>query len=178
MEKKKIYETRVGAPFRREDAQEIGEFFEKHRDKTTSELLDTIRKNRTSAVYNYIEWDDKKAGEQFRLQQVRNIINHITIRITAVGSRIPVRAFFSVQKSPEENKNIYVSLNSVFSDEYYRDQIIGRALVELEAWIERNRQYRELTNIIINLEPLVAEKIKSFVRVPMPVAAIAPAGAK
>jgi len=145
---RKTYKAREGAPFRDEDAQAIGEFVEENEGKTTEELLESVRKNRKCVLYQYIEWDDKKASTLFRLHQVRNIVNHLVIEIEEVGSRVPVRAFFSVQQKPQIVGNVYVSLDTSFSTEFYRKQIIERAKMELNNWTERYQQYEELSDLI------------------------------
>ena len=151
----KIYEARDGSPFSADDAQEIGEFFEKHQGKSTEELLAAVKKNTNSAAYKYIEWDDGKAGQEFRLHQIRNIVNHITLKITEVGSRVPLRAFFSVRASPQATENTYCSFEATFEDEYLKKQIIRRAWNELQNWADRYRQYNELAQAISIIEPII-----------------------
>jgi hypothetical protein len=143
----KIYMARSGAPFKAEDAQEIGKFVESVQDKSTKGILEAVRKDRNCILHAYIEWDNKEAAEEFRLQQIRNIVNHITIEITQLGDGHPVRAFYSINDASHEDAT-YVNVESVFSNTEYRNQVIERAKSELRNWMERYKQYSELSSIV------------------------------
>jgi len=143
----KIYMARTGAPFKAEDAQEIGKFIESVKDKSTMGILEAVKKDRDCVLHKYIEWDNKEAAEEFRLQQIRNIVNHITIEITQLGDGQPVRAFYSINDAIQKN-TIYVNVESVFSNTEYRNQVIERAKSELRNWMERYKQYSELSTIV------------------------------
>jgi len=145
---KKVYGVRKGAPFKKGDAQAIGEFIDGIDVKSSKKILARIKKNKRHIIHGLIEWDDTIAGEEFRLQQVRNIVNHVTIEIKEIGDGLPVRAFFSVNKPDNGDTTVYVDLNQTFSDDYYRSQVISRAKGELSNWQERYHQYNELSEII------------------------------
>ena len=155
--KKIIYKARNGAPFKVDDAQDIGEFIEKIPEKTPENILKSIKKNPRHTIYDCIEWDDKKASYQYRLQQVRNIVNHITIEIEEIGSSVPVRAFYSVN-SIKDKGPVYVDIEMAFKKEYYRDQIRQRAYVELNNWRERYVIYKELKPIVKAISPFLKNK--------------------
>ena len=111
-------------------------------------------------IHGYIEWNDEKASELYRLGQVRNIVNHIIIEISSIGDGLPVRAFYSVQSEPEVKENVYVNIDTTFSNEFYRKQIIERALSELENWRERYGQYQELSDIIGEIDKYFKKREK------------------
>jgi len=146
--KQKVYGARKGAPFKKGDAQAIGEFIDSIDVKSSKKILARIKKNKKHIIHGLIEWDDTIAGEEFRLQQVRNIVNHVTIEIKEIGDGLPVRAFFSVTKQDNGENVVYVDLNQTFSDDYYRSQVISRAKSELSNWQERYHQYNELRGIV------------------------------
>jgi hypothetical protein len=141
-----VYHARSGAPFKEDDAQDIGGFIRKCSGKQTEQILEEIKRNKDEVIYAYIEWDDKKASYQYRLHQVRNIINHIEVDIIRVGSSEPVRirATYSVV---DEGKSIYVDVEAAFTEKEYKEQIISRAKKELENWVERYAIYKELDKI-------------------------------
>jgi hypothetical protein len=167
MKQKAKYSARIGAPFKKEDAQEIGEFIEQNKGKTTEELLEEIRKAKKNIIYSYIEWDDKKASEQYRLHQVRNIVNHIEIEIISLGKKeptileVPIRAFPSVSKVSStgllEGERIYVSMKEGMENPNYKTQIIERAKTELQNWIIRYRIYLELANPITKISEAITD---------------------
>lgn len=154
---KKKYGVRPGSPFRKDDAQAIGEFIDDVKDKTPVGILDEIKKHKNHVIHNYIEWNNDVASVEFRLTQVRNIVNHITIKIVKVNSKkVPIRAFYSVRKETNGKTPVYVDVKTVFSKEYYKEQVVERAFSELKNWRERyNHLYKELGKIFTAIEPFI-----------------------
>lgn len=153
---KNIYGARSGAPFSKKDAQEIGEFIERIQLKTPDNILTEIKRNKKHKIYNLIEWDDAKASHEYRLHQVKNIVNHITIEIKEIGTEnVPIRAFYSIRQEQNGSFPQYVDVQTTFSNEYLRAQVISRAMSELRNWRERYRQYSELSEIIKIMEPYI-----------------------
>lgn len=143
----KIYKTRQGSPFKEEDAQIIGEFIDSTSDKSTKGILEAVRNNPDCAMYKYIEWDDTKAADEYRLQQIRNIVEHIIIEVRQIGNHLPIRAFYSIREIGDSEPK-YVSMETAFDNVSYRQQIIERAKSELRNWAERYSQYEELSSLI------------------------------
>jgi len=164
---KKVYKARVGSPFSQDDAQEVGEFiYERCDGKTTPEILEEVKKHPKSKIYSLIEWDDKKASELYRLERIRNIVNHIHIDIIRIGNSepivlsMPIRAFQSVHKIDTttgmyEGERVYVTAEEGMLNPDYRKQIIERAKTELKNWMDRYNQYQELANIISTIKRLL-----------------------
>jgi hypothetical protein len=159
-ETKKVYKARIGSPFRQEDAQEIGEFIEKCKDKSTRGILEEVKRNPKSKIYSYFEWDKGKAVELYLLQRVREIVSHIEIEVIRIGEQEPVSlnvsvsAFKSVQPINSEER-VYVSFDDGMNTEVYRNQIIERAKTELKNWMEKYNQYKELETIINTIKKLL-----------------------
>lgn len=149
---KKVFVARIGSPFKKEHAQKIGEFIDRISDKSTKNILREIRKNKKHTIYSYIEWDDKKASELFRLQQVRNIVNHIEVEIVEVGNGKPIRAFYSISSDEIGEEVKYVDLKEAFDNSDYRKQVIDRAKNELDNWAARYRQYVEFSRIVKEID--------------------------
>lgn len=145
MEKKKEkkYGAMKGAPFKKEHAQAIGKFIEQAPDKTTPGLLAQIRENPNHTIHDYIEWDDSIAAQKYRLQQVRNIVEHVHIEMEDVQSAVPIRAFFSVREE-DSSQPEYKPIEVAFSKKAHHKQVINRAKNELKNWAERYRVYQEL----------------------------------
>ena len=160
MKKKMIYEARTGSPFKKEEAQDIGELISGIKEKSTENILTEIKNHPTHCIYKYIEWDDRKAGQKYRLSQVRNIVNHIEVKVISIGNPVPIRAFFSV-KECEDTEPIFVDVETCFSDDYTRQQIVGRAKNELENWKDRYRIYTELKPIVKAISRFLEEDTKT-----------------
>jgi hypothetical protein len=155
--KKIIYKPRIGAPFKESDADEIGKFIYSVDKRTPENLLNAIKNNPDTVIHKYIEWDDKKASNEYRLQQIREIVNHIEVVVSVCGEQKPIRAFYSVSV-PESNKPQYVDYSTVFSTELLRSQVIDRALNELTNWRNRYQTYKELEKIINAIDPFLGGK--------------------
>ena len=157
--KKIVFEARSGSPFKKEEAQEIGELISRIEEKSTENILTEIQKHPEHCAYKYIEWNDKKAGHRYRLSQVRNIVNHVVVNIVNIEDSIPIRAFFSVKES-ESTEPIYVDVETTFNDAYTRQQIVSRAKNELQNWKERYYIYTELEPIVKVITSFLEEKPK------------------
>jgi len=155
---KKVYLRRDGASFKKDDAQEIGEFIENCKNKTTRGILEEVKKNPKHKIYSLFEWDKKKAVELYQLQRVREIVSHIEINIISIGNKEPVSlnitvsAFKSVNPIYEtgmyEGERVFVPFEEGMENENYRNQIINKAKTELINWTNRYSQYKELETII------------------------------
>lgn len=139
----KVYGAINGAPFKKGHAQAIGEFIEQSPDKSTPGLLAYIRDNPDHVIHDYIEWDDSVAAQKYRLEQVRNIVEHVYIEVEDMETSVPIRAFFSV-RDEDSGQPKYEPLDLTFSKEAHRKQVIQRAKNELKNWAERYRAYTEL----------------------------------
>ncbi len=142
------YVPRKGAPFKNEDAESIGQFIYSIENRTTQNILDTIRQHPDHPIHKYYDWDMKKAAEQQWLQQTRNIVNHIEIIIEDPkdNTNISTPAFVSITNINHQKQ--YVPIESIIvsddSKQFERKQIISRALQELKGWKERYYIYTEL----------------------------------
>jgi len=129
--KTKKFKARTGAPFSVDDAQKIGEELEEIKSKKLLNPSNIVEraKNPKSILHQYFEWDNNEAAEKWRLQQARNITNHILEVIVIKGNPIEERAFFNVTAKDE---NIYVSLAEVIKTPSYKKQLLKEMEVTLE----------------------------------------------
>lgn len=163
MKEKQLYEAREGAPFNSEDAQEIGEFISRCKNKTTAGILDKIKENPEHTISKYIEWDDTIAAENHRLQTVRNIVNHIEVTIVKLDGKpkeleVAISAFKSISVN---GKREYVPINDVFKNQDWKSQIMSQAKRELENWSERYRQYQILSRQVKKIKAIAADLLAS-----------------
>lgn len=143
--KMKVYKARVGAPFKPEHAQLIGEFINNLPEKTPGVILAQIKNNPGHPIFNYITWDKDKAAYQYQIQQVRNIVNHLILEIREIPVEPGVRAFVSIKSDDQVQ---YMNVETVLSDTVLRNQIIRRATTELRNWMARYSQYTEFQHLI------------------------------
>src|SRR3990167_4529437 len=83
-------------------AQIVGEELErirvKHNDRLTQEDVVKEAAKKTSPLHPAFEWDDKRAGHQWRLDQAGYLIRSITVTVEADETKPPVRAFVNVER--------------------------------------------------------------------------------
>ena len=152
---KKFY-PRTGSPFKKKHVQAIGMFIENINNKTSENILEHIKSSPDHVIHDYITWDDGVAAESYRLQQVRNIVNHIEVRIVDNGNSTPVRAFYALTDEKGTKTSFeYVSVDDVFSNEHKRGQVITRAKTELKNWRDRYKSYNELHDVVSLIEPFI-----------------------
>ena len=129
---KKKFKSRAGAPFSVKDVQKIGEELEQIKSKSIlnpNNIVERAR-NTKSVLHQYFDWDDTEAAEKWRLQQARNITNHILEVVIIKGNKIEQKAYFNV--IAKNNKNAYVSLAEAITIPSYKKQLLKEMEVTLE----------------------------------------------
>lgn len=97
-------------------------------------LVDVSRPE-DAALHNEFEWNDSIAAEKWRMQEARVLIDAVVL-VVEEAEVAPVRAFVQV----EEQSN-YEPIHVILKDENKTEQLLQRALTELNAF--RNK-YRSL----------------------------------
>jgi len=127
----------------------------------TAENLLKKASKKSSLLYEFFDWDNSSAGEKWRLQQARNVINEIKV----VVEDKEMYAFESVKVEVEDLKptasikkgiNIreYKHIVEIMNNEEYRKQLIKRALAEAVYWKERHSELTELSPIFSLVEEI------------------------
>lgn len=146
---RKQYCPTKGARFSKKKAQVYGECLEQI-EKSYGELNPRTvvdeAKSSSSPLHNYFDWNNTSAAEKFRVQQAREMINHLTIVVNyETGEEI--KAFFSVTEEADV-RPVYVNIERALSDPALRKQVIENAFGELKYWQERYKQYSEFRGIV------------------------------
>lgn len=83
-----------------------------------------------SSIHQLFDWDNKKAGAEWRLYQARYFARHL-VRIEVVrGKPRKIRALVHVSSKARKTKG-YLDTPTVVTDEEYRNQMLKRAFLEL-----------------------------------------------
>lgn len=61
--------------------------------RLTAEAVVSDATSKTSPLHRYFEWDDKKAGHQYRLEQARALIRRISVQVTTISKSARVPAY-------------------------------------------------------------------------------------
>ena len=94
-----------------------------------------------TALHSQFEWDDTKAGHQFRLEQARKVIR-VRVRVLPQSNE-PVRCYVSLPSDRREGQG-YRTLVSVMSDEDRRQELLNMALAEAQQF---KRKYEHLSEL-------------------------------
>lgn len=126
-------------------------------------------KGKASPLHNCFEWDDKVAGDQYRVDQARYLIRHIVtvpVRADTEEEMQPVRAFVKVngneEDTAEEREALprrYVPIQQVMGDEDLRRRYVKQAYRDLVSWRKRYADIKEFSTLFIEIDKL-GEKIK------------------
>lgn len=135
------------------DAKLIGRFIEKNfpNGEVTPEELVQAAKPRTSPIHRFFSWDDIKAAALYRLQQARNIIGSIYIEYEDGPD---IRAYHHVVIDDEAK---YVQHHKTLASAHLWEQVVDKALKELEFWKLRYGQYKQLSGLTKMIESGVKE---------------------
>lgn len=125
----------------------ITEIEEKNGTVTKELFLDASRPV-DSPTHNLFEWDDKKAGELYRLSISNKIIIQLNVEIESVKGeeKAYVPAFINIRQT--NDKAEYKNIVDALSDQESRELIVKRLKREVEALINRNRHIDELADIL------------------------------
>jgi len=155
---KKIYCAKKGSPFRKDKAQEYGERLE-YIQKTKKKSYVTVDDFLEDAILEespfneYIDWDNNKAGDSWRRQQARNLMNHLYIVVVNDDTNEPTPAFYSVVVTNGEEKKAYIDVDNANSNEDYNSQIVEEATNKIKSWIFRYKGFvtlKEAKKILVD----------------------------
>lgn len=104
------------------------------------------KKNSASALHRALEWDDKKAGHQFRLWQVRRLISISCLTIE--GGRQIVS--LSIDRS--RSGGGYRDMGDILPAADLRQVLLDDALAELDRVQEKYASVQELAQVWIEKE--------------------------
>lgn len=134
-------------------AQVAGEELERIRVKNNGNLTPraVLEESRDEAapLHPAFEWDDAVAAEKHREDQARYLIRSITVVAPERGVERPTRAFVSVSV---EEEPVYDHVVTAMSDADKRQQVLRRALAELEGWQRKYADLEELAGVFAAIE--------------------------
>lgn len=140
----RMYYAAKGAPFKDEDAQVLGEEFDKIGEATELTPQSILEEAQCSAspIHEYFEWDDKVAAKKWRKRQAYYYLCNIKIELVSTGEI--VHAFHSV-KITKDKPSAFKRIDVIALNNAWLGQIIERAYGELAGWQKRYRQYSSIS---------------------------------
>lgn len=145
-----LWKTGYRAPVSAEIAGKEFERLEREEGLTPQNLVDASRPD-GAPMHKAFEWNDAKAGNEWRKQQARMHINHLVIRHVDTEEKEPivVRAFVQA----EENAP-YENTVSVMRDEEKRSSLFALGMKMLNDFKRRYADLVEFARIIDAIDAL------------------------
>lgn len=131
-------------------AGEVCDALDKQGRLTAAELVDVSR-DEAAPLHNAFEWRDEVAAEKYRKVQAGHIIRSITVELR--GSSEPVRAFFPVVVKGEGRR--FANTEVILRDANSREQLLARALRELESFKRKYKVLAELADVFAAIDAAV-----------------------
>ena len=124
-------------------------------------------RNPRSVFHSYIEWDDRKASEKYRLQQARELVSRLKmIYVNAAGKEINVREYVHLQVETPDRRIIggYVPRQQAVKTSHFQSQMIDLAIRDLIAFKRRYACFREIEAAYTFLDACINRLQKSRIR--------------
>ena len=103
-----------------------------------------------TALHGEFEWDDAKAGHEYRLEQARKLIRvHVTVLREDVP---PVRAYVSLRKDRKQPGGGYRSITNVMRNKKMRAALLAEAFAEMERFQEKYAVLKELAPVFTAMQ--------------------------
>jgi hypothetical protein len=160
------YRAAPGAPFDDKQAQKYGTFLERKVGlgeglRSPADIVEASRPVK-APTHEVFEWDDAEAADQYRLQQARQLVNHIMVIRQTDDGPVVTRAYHSVvaKADPDDERATrgYVSEAIVWREPKLRDQVVRDALRELQSWRDRYQHYAALAAEVALVEQALKGK--------------------
>lgn len=143
-----VYQLKAGSRIKTA-AEVVGkecERLEREGRLTAKELVNESRP-KDAPLHNEFEWRDKVAGELWREQQARNIINSVVV----INERKEQhRVFFNIEVKEQE----YYSVDTIMQSEDKKNALLKTVMRELDAFQTKYAQIKELCGVFNEIEKL------------------------
>lgn len=135
-----------GALYGKKEAAALGAVLESIGFSATPAQIVEAARPVKSPIHKLFEWNNTVAGEKYRLQQARWHTAHLEVVIVSGEGTEKTKAFHSVVISNDagDREKAYCSMENISENSDLREQVIAKALAELNAWKFRYGQYRRV----------------------------------
>ena len=114
----------------------------------TAETVVAEASEKDSPLHNSFTWDNTKAAHNWRLEQARGLIQVCVTYKEVNGKNKKFRVFVSLTPDREEEGGGYRLFDVVVSKETTRAQMLADAKAEMQTFIEKYSDLKELSDVI------------------------------
>ncbi len=109
--------------------------------------------NKNHPLHDEIEWNDGKAAAKYRLNQARQLISSVRIRIMDESAQFePVRAFVNLRPEADDALGLttrgYVPTLSAMGSMNHKQQVLAYAHSQLLSWKKRFGALKEFAQVV------------------------------
>lgn len=123
------------------------------------EMVVEAARPESSPLHSRFEWDDTKAGHEYRIWQARQLIR-VTVAIIGGEDQEPERVWVSLKSDRYGNKG-YRKLVTVLSDEDMRQQLLEDAIEDMQTFREKYNRLKELAGVFEAMGNVTSKKRKA-----------------
>lgn len=137
-------------------AETVGKYcreIEERDGAITKKALVESARDSESEIHGLFEWDDKIAGEKYRLYQAGVVLSSLKITVTTT-SQEPAKVRGFIQTSREDQVAQYRNVTVALSQETTRKSVLEIAKKELFMFAEKYRLLKELSGVLSEIEKL------------------------
>lgn len=113
-------------------------------------------KRKTSPLHDQFEWNNSKAGEQWRIHTARQLINVCVELIGPEEEQIETKVFVSLRQDREQGG--YRMLDRVMSSKSLREYLLEDAMQELKYFREKYKTLNELAELFDAADRILIHK--------------------
>ena len=138
--------------------RELDKIMDKHGGKLDDKIVVDEASDPKHPLHRYFEWDDAKAGYEYRRDQARKLIAlKVTVRVVYEASskppvpvRVPVRDLINTTRGQG-----WEPRSEVLNDREKRERFVTSAYAELRRWCMRYADVKELAKIRSAIESML-----------------------
>lgn len=108
-------------------------------------------KNPETALHTRFQWDNRRAGHEYRLWQARQLIR-VSVRMLAGQNQ---RVFFSLRSDRTQAGGGYRPTLHLMSDAEKRQELLANALADLAMFRKKYVALQELAEIFVAIEKIL-----------------------
>lgn len=150
-----------GGSFKHADPQAVGERLQhleqRHNSRLTPAVVINDARSPSSILHECFEWDDARAGEQYRLAQARALIH--SIRVVTIGPEGDTRSarVYVNLLDPTGGGQSYRPVTAIIRDDDLRQQALSQASRDMRTFIARYQEIAELVNAAQDVIDLIED---------------------
>lgn len=135
------------------DAQKCYDEIQTLGDSYTPEMILDLARDETTELHKCFDWDDSSAAEKWRKQQARQICISLTVIVEKETGDTQTYRLIEHDKDERVYKPILFTMRQ--PDGY--DRLLKQAKAELAAFKRRYQSIKELSEVIEEIEKVLAE---------------------